>query len=123
VAGFDWAPSVAQMTAQFNPRPKQIPSVLIPGTQIAPNSCLHVLLRRVQQIGFVENRHPLTRADDWTLAMDTGMTMAVVSTVSYASSKNLAASPIAGPLTSPSHITFCPRTKVPTGQPVTFFPL
>jgi hypothetical protein len=35
---------------------------------------------------------------------------------------NLTASPVEGPVSSPSHITRRPRTIVPTGQPVTVFP-
>ena len=37
-------------------------------------------------------------------------------------SANRTASPRAGAVSSPSHITTCPRTIVPTGQPVTFLP-
>jgi hypothetical protein len=35
---------------------------------------------------------------------------------------NRTASPVDGAVSSPSHITRRPRTKVPTGQPVTIFP-
>jgi hypothetical protein len=35
---------------------------------------------------------------------------------------NLTASPVEGAVSSPFHITRRPRTKVPTGQPVTVFP-
>ncbi len=38
------------------------------------------------------------------------------------SHQNRTASPPDGPTSSPSHITRRPRTKVPTGQPVTVFP-
>ena len=38
------------------------------------------------------------------------------------SSLSDAASPVEGAASSPSHITLRPRTKVPTGQPVTVFP-
>jgi hypothetical protein len=36
--------------------------------------------------------------------------------------QNRTASPVEGAVSSPSHITLRPRTKVPTGQPVTVFP-
>ena len=36
---------------------------------------------------------------------------------------NFTASPVEGPVSSPCHITLRPRTKVPTGQPVTVTPL
>ena len=38
------------------------------------------------------------------------------------SHQNRTASPVAGAVSSPSHITRRPRTIVPTGQPVTAFP-
>ena len=37
-------------------------------------------------------------------------------------SRNLTGSPVDGVITSPCHITRLPRTKVPTGQPVTVTP-
>ncbi len=36
--------------------------------------------------------------------------------------QNLSASPVEGVVNSPSHMTRRPRTKVPTGQPVTVLP-
>jgi methyl-accepting chemotaxis protein len=41
---------------------------------------------------------------------------------SQPSHANLTAAPCAGVVSSPSHITFSPRTKVPIGQPVTALP-
>ena len=59
-----------------------------------------------------------------TVLLDANASPWLESAINYAFnvSKNRTGSPVAGAASSPCHITRRPRTKVPTGQPVTRSP-